>query len=398
MLLGWLIGLAILLMPILGHAQTLTRLDPDDVYFQFAGAAMDSRHTGSNGGRTSKRLCGFAIRGNHRSSANPHVEWDLNIDQIVTAEGTVAGVSAGTFDVADHIRKPRPPITQLSFTVHGAADPIDAEIKGEPNADSGIVALLQAEPASRLFAEFQTERPIVISLQYADRRTDRLEVRGFRDRRKNGGGQDSYFNECLRAFNWLEIPVRSYTEAGDALPSEAQPRDLALWLGVIPGNWGGKPEPALATLPIGREKSFLLDLDGLSGTVSKEATQLNHRTAPGLQTDPQSTRFGRLAAWVWFKPKDPVRMRVGFIDSETGESLTLLYFDRQCRLTGTFGPLATEPVTNDFDVEVGSAGWVWVVSRPSGSLHVTQSRAVAPHPLLIVAPVGSKVWASSFSR
>ena len=84
--------------------------------------------------------------------------------------------------------------------MEGTPEPVVAAIQGEPNADNGIVALLEAEPASRLFAEFQTMRPIFISLQYSDGTSDRLEVRGFRDSRKFGGGKNSYFSECLRGF------------------------------------------------------------------------------------------------------------------------------------------------------------------------------------------------------
>jgi len=168
MLLRFLIGL-IVLMPSLGSAQAPIRLDSDDVQFQFAGLAMESDHTGSNLAKagskpSSTRLCGFAINGNHRSRANPHVEWDLNVDQIVTPNGSVGGVSAGTFDVTDPKRRPRPPISQMSFTLPGVADPVVAEVRGVRNADNEIIALLQPEPASQLFAEFQTERPIVISL------------------------------------------------------------------------------------------------------------------------------------------------------------------------------------------------------------------------------------------
>jgi hypothetical protein len=190
------------LVPVAGRAQAPIRLDGDDVEFQFAGLVVEGSNLGTNihmnRKPSSKRLCGFAIRGNQRSRANPHVEWDLNIDEIVTPEGTVAGVSAGTFDVKDRKRTPRPPITQLSFTLPGAADPIVAEIRGMPNADNAIVALLEPEPASRLFAEFQTERPIIISLQLAGLGAEQLEVRGFRDRRRFGDGKNSYFNECLR--------------------------------------------------------------------------------------------------------------------------------------------------------------------------------------------------------
>jgi hypothetical protein len=206
-----LIGIASLALPAAVRAEAPLRLDGDDVYFQFAGIANSPAHMGHDTGSqkpSSTRLCGFSIRGNHRSSANPHVEWDLNIDEIVTPDRSVAGVSAGSFDVTDHKRKPRPPITQLSFSFKGTPDPISAAIKGVPNADNGIVALIESEPASRLFSEFQTMRPIVISLRYADDTTDQLEVRGFRDSRKFGGGKNSYFEECLRGFR---VPAGSET-------------------------------------------------------------------------------------------------------------------------------------------------------------------------------------------
>lgn len=206
--------ISMILIPMFVRAQAPTRLDSDDVQFQFQGLAVESSHTGTNFTRISKpsgtRLCGFAIRGNHRSSASPHVEWDLNIDQIVTPVGTAGGVSAGSFDVIGHKRTPRPAMTQMSFILTGMPDPIVADIRGVPNADNGVVALLQPEPASRLFAEFQTEDPIIISLQYADQSSDRLEVRGFCDRRKFGGGTNSYFAQCLRGFKAL-VPGETIT-------------------------------------------------------------------------------------------------------------------------------------------------------------------------------------------
>ncbi len=205
MLLRSLIGLSLLLVPVLACAQTPIRLDADDVEFQFGGVSFASPGSASHSTRkpSDKRLCGFVINGNHRSKANPHVEWDFNIDQIVTPNLTVAGVSAGSFDVTDHKRKPRPPITQLSFILHDAPDPIVAEIKGTPNAANGIVALIQAAPAKRLFTELQTDRPLIISLQYADQNTEQLEVQGFRDRRMFGSAHNTYFEECLQGFKAL---------------------------------------------------------------------------------------------------------------------------------------------------------------------------------------------------
>jgi hypothetical protein len=214
MFLRFLVCLAALL-PLFGRAAAPTRLDSDDVLFQFRGTTYgESKSLGSNSTHIAKpsdnRLCGFAIRGNHRSRANPHVEWDLNIDQIIIRNGAAGGVSAGTFEVTHGTRKPRPAITQLSFMLADAAEPVVAQIRGEPNADNGIVALLPAESAGRLFAEFQTDRTILISLRYADNNTEQLEVRGFRDRREFGGGKNSYFAECLRGFKAI-VPGETVT-------------------------------------------------------------------------------------------------------------------------------------------------------------------------------------------
>ena len=197
--------LAILLVPTLSYAQTPFRLDTDDVYFEFSGLPrQDAPHLGTNISTSSKpasnRLCGFLIRGNHTSRKDPHVEWDFNIDQIITPDRVAAGVSAGSFDVSNHKRTPRAAITHLSFELQGVSEPIVAEIEGVPNAANGIVALIEPEPAGRLFAEFDSLHTIVISLQYADGSADKLAVQGYRDRRNFGGGKNSRFNECLRGF------------------------------------------------------------------------------------------------------------------------------------------------------------------------------------------------------
>ena len=204
--------MAVALLAVVARAEPPIRLSGDDVYFQFAGLAEEHSGTGSRFNSYSKKaspthLCGFTIRGNHYSRANPHIEWDMNIDQIVAPDRSVAGVSAGTFEVLDHKRRPRAPITDLTFTFEGVTEPIVAAIQGAPNADNGIVALLEAEPANRLFAEFQTMRPIVISMRYADGGGDQLEVRGFRDHSRLGfgGGKNSYFAQCLAGFR-VSIP------------------------------------------------------------------------------------------------------------------------------------------------------------------------------------------------
>src|SRR4029077_10805246 len=160
----------------------------------------------------------------------------------------------------------------------------------------------------------------------------------------------------------VAIPVASYNETGDKLPQDAIPRDLALTLGAIPGKFGGTGGKNFASLRIGREESVRLNLDELSVKVSSQAAELD--ASPSLQIRPQGARFARVATGVWFAAKRPVTLSVGFIDSETGHSLTLLYFDRPCRLSGTVfvATPGREPLTDDYDIDVESAGFVWMVS------------------------------------
>jgi hypothetical protein len=165
-------------------------LSDGDVYFQYKPV------TGGAG------LCGFQIRGNHMSRKIPRPEWDINIDELVAGDKRIAGISAGAFEVTSNDRKiarnPRAPITVLNFAVDGDNQPITTKIVGEPNAANAVRAVLEAEPAMRLFVAFRTRKLITVSLTYQDGTADELQVRGWSDFRKFGGGQNNFFDECLR--------------------------------------------------------------------------------------------------------------------------------------------------------------------------------------------------------
>jgi hypothetical protein len=177
-------------------AQTPVRLSSDDVYFTSAIAKKPAG--GSDSMYVATRLCGFQIRGNHRSWANPRVEWDLNIDQLETDAGPIAGVTAGVFDVVGKERKARPPIVDLTFSVEGNSRAIPAKIVGTPNSSNGIKAFLDTESAGQLFSAFSDDaHTITIALKYMDDTSDILQIRGWRDYRRFGGGKNSYFNQCL---------------------------------------------------------------------------------------------------------------------------------------------------------------------------------------------------------
>jgi len=177
------------------------QLAGDDLYFQYRPAhgvtPLGTKIT-YQPPKNAVGLCGFSIRGNHNSRANPRVEWDLNIDELMAGSTRVAGISAGTFDVVGHERKPRSPIVELNFSIEGEPQAISAQIVGSPNTDNAIKALLETEPANKLFIALSDPHWITISLKYADNTADLLQIRGGRFWRDVSGGQNTFFAKCLR--------------------------------------------------------------------------------------------------------------------------------------------------------------------------------------------------------
>jgi len=195
------------LAPAVFAAQNPVLLGSDDIYFTFDLAEQPLRGTGHVSmvhART--RLCGFQIRGNHRNTANPRAEWDMNIDAIHLDAGWTPGIWAGAFDVVGQDRKPRPPIVNLSFSIQGDPQSIPAQIVGSPNTNNAIKAVLETEPASRLFSALSGNNHLItIALTYKDNSSDVVQIRGYRD--GTSGGKNSLFNQCLRGYT----PIRRGT-------------------------------------------------------------------------------------------------------------------------------------------------------------------------------------------
>jgi hypothetical protein len=202
------VGVFILtLAPAVIADQSPVLLGTDDIYFTFELAEQPlpgTRQVSMVHART--RLCGFQIRGNHRATANPRVEWDMNIDSIHSDAGWTSGVWAATFDVVGQGRKSRPPIVDLSFSIAGDPQSIPARIVGAPNTNNAIKAALETEPANRLFSALSGNNHLItIALTYKDNSSDVIQIRGYHD--GTLGGRNSLFNECLRGYT----PIRGRT-------------------------------------------------------------------------------------------------------------------------------------------------------------------------------------------
>ena len=195
------------LAPAVIAAQSPLLFGSDDIYFTFELAEqplLGTGHVSMVHART--RLCGFQIRGNHRNTANPRVEWDMNIDAIHLDAGWTPGILAGAFDVVGQERKPRPPIVDLSFSIEGDPQSISARIIGAPNTNNAIKAVLETEPANRLFSALSGNNHLIsIALTYKDNSSDVVQIRGYHD--GTTGGKNSLFNQCLGGYT----PIRGRT-------------------------------------------------------------------------------------------------------------------------------------------------------------------------------------------
>lgn len=164
-------------------AQDVVKLNMSDIYFEWRPLSKKSA------------VCGFSIYGNHSSSQDPRIEWDLHVDEVVNGAERVAGISAGTFNVSGKTRSPRPAVTELSFSLADDPTPIVARIVGPPNQSNGVRGILDPEPAKKLFYALSNEHHIVATLKYADASAEVLQFAGFRDPH---GGKNSDFEDCLR--------------------------------------------------------------------------------------------------------------------------------------------------------------------------------------------------------
>ena len=182
----WLTGAALLIIAAPVAAQQPTTLT-DETYFQWRPRFDNKKAVGT---------CGYGIFGNHRSRADPKVEWDVNVDEIFHGDQKIVGVSAGSFDVVGGKRKARAAITRLEFTFEGRDGCVAARVVGAPNKDNGIRAVVEPESTELLFDALSTDKYFVVSFKYADGSSDAIRMRGYRD--PDHRTKMSVFARCVR--------------------------------------------------------------------------------------------------------------------------------------------------------------------------------------------------------
>jgi hypothetical protein len=161
--------------PQVTRPQTVEDFDRSDLYLR--GGTL------AGGGWT----CGFVILGNHRTREDPHVEWDINVQEATSSGQAHASVSAATYEVAHRSRLLREPVTSLSFAIEQDPQEIRAQLHGPAAADNAVQGELSAAEAGRLFAGLDAGRFITIQLAYETLPAEAIRVHFVADAGTPGG-------------------------------------------------------------------------------------------------------------------------------------------------------------------------------------------------------------------
>ena len=175
--LGWLT----LLLPVVTAGQGID-VDRADLYLR--GGRLASGAWG----------CGFAILANHRTRDDPHVEWDVSVEQANNGRQIAVSVSAASFTVSHKSRAARTPVAQLSFAIDQDPQPIRVRFADPAGADGAVHAALASEEASRLYAAVGAGSFITLLLEFPDQASQALRFHFVRD--SAGPAQGAFAELC----------------------------------------------------------------------------------------------------------------------------------------------------------------------------------------------------------
>jgi hypothetical protein len=184
----------------------------------------------------------------------------------------------------------------------------------------------------------------------------------------------------------ISVPVKFVNGSGVPVSANDRPEDSSLLLGAIAGAFGGSPKRTLQTVRIGKLPTIEIDLNSFSAAIEPQAaTMTATQAAFGLQIAPADTKFARASTLLEWRGTPGSRLRIVFSDADDSSILTLVFFDRPCRLTGT---VKLEHSTTVYDVTIEKAGLNWLVLTPKGSAEsvVHAAPPVVIRPTLVIAP------------
>jgi hypothetical protein len=175
---------------------------------------------------------------------------------------------------------------------------------------------------------------------------------------------------------------------GDSVMSENRRADPTLALGAIPGDIRGGPRRTLQFVHMSGTPTIAINADALSAKVQEELSrETDEFLISGLSVEPADTRFARISVALMKKGSPTYGMATGFINADSYDPMTLVYFDRPCRVTGTtFGDNgAPSPITYDADVKKAGLTWLVAIQQESGGEIVLVANASSPK-MFVAAP------------
>jgi len=185
--------------------------------------------------------------------------------------------------------------------------------------------------------------------------------------------------------NSISVAVKFVNDRGDPILADDRPEDASLLLGAIAGATAGPVKGTLQTVDIAKLPTVEIDLRRFSEAIAPQAATMTATDAArGVQIAPADSKFARASTLLkWRGP--PSKLNVRFIDSDDSSTLTLFYFDRPCRLTGTVN--SGEKSTFVYDVNIEKAGLNWLIFTPKGSTEsVIHAAPTTIRPALLIRP------------
>jgi hypothetical protein len=189
----------------------------------------------------------------------------------------------------------------------------------------------------------------------------------------------------------LIIEARLLNTDGDSVRSEWRNTDPTLALGAIPGDIRGSPNRTLQFVHLIETAVVAINTEEFSAEMQREMSrETDDLLISGLSVEPSDTRFARISVVLMRKGSPVAGMAVGFIDADSHEPMTLFYFDRPCRVSGTLpgDPGMPSPVT--YDVEVKKAGLTWLAAIPQesgGAIELVARESTSK--MVVAAPVNN---------
>lgn len=152
----------------------------------------------------------------------------------------------------------------------------------------------------------------------------------------------------------VTVPIEFQDYSGQ--PIIAGPKDSALWLGTIPGDLYGSTQAEFKTIGIGGSISIAVPMTKLERFSATKARRLTSAAAAsGFTVMPSDARLARVATGFLSQETLWHSANTGLADSSTKKILTLVYFDRPCRLSGAVIARGGTR-TDDYDVVIEKAG------------------------------------------